>query len=422
LKKDKLNILILNSYDIGGASIAAIRFHQALLKSGVNSRLMTLHKTRNDIPEHYQYHVSGGILKKIWLKLRQRSEHRRKNSLTVPENESLSGKFSIPLASYQVHDSPHWKWADVVNLHWVNEWISAEVLVAYAKGKPLIWTLHDEHLFTGGCHYSERCNGFETDCNNCPLLVNSSQPDIANHSLNAKLHAFQQFPPNLKIVAPSGWMVKKAARSSLLNQFDGKRIFNSLDKEVFLPVPQDVCREVLGIPREKTVLLSVTQSLDDERKGFRILKEALDTEGLPENWILCTVGKSNEGFSVSGIEYKHLGSIQDQRLMAIIYNAASVFVHPATEDNLPNVVAESLMCGIPVAGFAIGGMPEMVNEENGCLADTIGPESLLEAIHKALSLGAKKNSISAAASELFSPERQAREFMALAESMVGQSD
>ncbi len=418
MSKEKPNILILSSYDVGGASIAAIRFHQALLKSGANSRLLTLHKSRNDIPEHYQYQVTGGILEKVWLKLRQRSEHRRKISLRVPDNESLSGKFSIPVASYQVHDSPHWKWADIVNLHWVNEWISAEVLVAYAKEKPLIWTLHDEHLFTGGCHYSESCRGFESDCSQCPLLVNSSQPDIANHSLNAKLHAFQQFPPNLKIVAPSEWMVKKAERSSLLNQFEGKRIFNSLDKEIFLPVPQDVCREVLGISREKTVLLSVTQSLDDERKGYRILKEALNTEGLPEDWILCTVGKSDEGFSVSGIEHKHLGSIQDQRLMAIIYNAASVFVHPATEDNLPNVVAESLMCGIPVAGFSIGGMPEMVRKENGYLANNVSPASLLEAIKNALTLSPQKHLISEAAAEQFSPERQVREFMTLVKTMV----
>lgn len=418
MSTDNLKILILSSYDVGGASIAAIRFHQALLKSGVNSRLLTLHKTRNDIPEHYQYQVTGGILEKVWLKLRQRSEHRRKISLRVPDNESLSGKFSIPVASYQIHDSPHWKWADVVNLHWVNEWISAEVLLAYAKEKPLIWTLHDEHLFTGGCHYSENCAGFESDCSNCPLLENSSQPDLANLSLQAKLHAFQQFPPRLKIIAPSEWMVKKAARSSLLHQFEGKRIFNSLDKEVFLPVPQDVCREVLGISREKQVLLSVTQSLDDERKGYRFLKEALNTAGLPENWILCTVGKSDEGFSVSGIEHKHLGSIHDQRLMAIIYNAASVFVHPATEDNLPNVVAESLMCGIPVAGFSIGGMPEMVNEENGFLADSVTPAALLDAIHKALILSPKKQEISQSAADQFSPEKQAREFMALARTMV----
>ena len=412
-------ILILSSYDVGGASIAAIRLHEALLKSGVQSRLLTLHKSKNDIPEHYQFQVSGGLRERFKLKLRQRAEHKLRNSLRLPNNESLSGKYSIPVASYEVHNSPHWKWADVVNLHWVNEWISAENLLVHAGDKPIIWTLHDEHLFTGGCHYSESCKGFESECQHCPLLANSSLPEIASLSLKAKLHAFQQFPPNMKIVAPSQWMVDKARRSSLLSNLEGRRIFNSLDRQVFHPVPDDVCREVLGIPLDKTILLTVTQSLDDERKGFKILKEALDSQGLPEDWFLCTVGKLESGISISGVPHKHLGSIQDHRLMAIIYNSASVFVHPATEDNLPNVVAEALMCGIPVAGFQIGGMPEMVNQENGFLAEEVNPSSLVDAIHQALSISAvKRKEISNLASAQFSAERQVREFMELATGMI----
>ena len=419
MEQKDLKILILSSYDVGGASIAAIRLHEALLKSGYQSRLLTLHKTKNDIPEHYQFQVSGGLPEKFKLKLRQRAEHKLRNSLRVPENENLSGKYSIPVASYEVHKSPHWKWADVVNLHWVNEWISAENLMAHAGDKPMIWTLHDEHLFTGGCHYSESCRGFETDCHDCPLLRNSSLPEIASLSLKAKLHAFQQFPPRMKIVAPSQWMVDKARRSSLLSNLEGKRIFNSLDRQIFHPVPVDVCREVLDIPREKIVLLTVTQSLDDERKGFRILKEALESKPLPENWFLLTVGKLDANISIKGIEHKHLGSIQDHRLMAIIYNSASVFVHPATEDNLPNVVAEAQMCGIPVAGFRIGGMPEMVNKENGFLAEEVHPDSLLDAIEKTLNFSEEdRKTISQAAKAQYSPEQQARSFMEFAAGML----
>jgi glycosyltransferase involved in cell wall biosynthesis len=76
------------------------------------------------------------------------------------------------------------------------------------------------------------------------------------------------------------------------------------------------------------------------------------------------------------------------------------------------------MCGIPVAGFSIGGMPEMVNKENGYLADNVSPASLLEAIQKALILSPKKHQISEAAAEQFSPERQVREFMSLVKTMV----
>jgi glycosyltransferase involved in cell wall biosynthesis len=418
LENKNLKFLILSAYDIGGASIAAIRLHEAMLKSGIQSRLLTLHKTKNDIPEHYQFQPKGGIGERISLKLRQRAEHKLRNSLRFPTEVNMAGKYSIPVASHQIHSSPHWKWADVVNVHWVNEWISSENILTHSGEKPVIWTLHDEHLFTGGCHYSESCRGFETDCSNCPLLAESSLPDIASHSLKAKLNAFQQFQPKMKVVAPSQWMVNKASKSSLLSGIEGKRIFNSLDKQVFLPVPREVCREVLGLPLEKTVLLSVTQTMSDERKGYKYLKEALEQSGLPEDWMLCTVGKLNEQNMVSGIEHKHLGSISDQRLMAIIYSSASVFVHPAVEDNLPNVVAEAHMCGIPVAGFNIGGMPEMVDAENGALAEVISGDALIGAIHKALALGSRSDLISKDAAMRYSPAKQAEEYTRLAKSLL----
>jgi glycosyltransferase involved in cell wall biosynthesis len=40
---------------------------------------------------------------------------------------------------------------------------------------------------------------------------------------------------------------------------------------------------------------------------------------------------------------------------------ADVTVIPSLEDNLPNVVLESMSCGTPVVGFDIGGIPDMVD-------------------------------------------------------------
>jgi glycosyltransferase involved in cell wall biosynthesis len=50
----------------------------------------------------------------------------------------------------------------------------------------------------------------------------------------------------------------------------------------------------------------------------------------------------------------------DDHLLSLIYSAADLFVTPSLEDNLPNVVMESIACGTPVVAFAAGGIPEMV--------------------------------------------------------------
>jgi glycosyltransferase involved in cell wall biosynthesis len=76
------------------------------------------------------------------------------------------------------------------------------------------------------------------------------------------------------------------------------------------------------------------------------------------------------------------------------------------------------MCGLPVAGFRIGGMPEMITEENGFLAAEISSDSLLHAIEKALDLNNNRPKIAESAATRFSPENHAAEFIRFASGML----
>jgi hypothetical protein len=55
-----------------------------------------------------------------------------------------------------------------------------------------------------------------------------------------------------------------------------------------------------------------------------------------------------------------LGDIKEEEKMAQLYSASDVFALPSVEDNLPNMMLESLSCGTPVLGFRVGGISEMV--------------------------------------------------------------
>ena len=60
---------------------------------------------------------------------------------------------------------------------------------------------------------------------------------------------------------------------------------------------------------------------------------------------------------------------RDARRMAEVYNAADTFVTPSLEENLPNMVMESMACGTPCIGFDVGGIPEMIDHlHNGYVA------------------------------------------------------
>ncbi|GAG74243.1 unnamed protein product, partial [marine sediment metagenome] len=54
---------------------------------------------------------------------------------------------------------------------------------------------------------------------------------------------------------------------------------------------------------------------------------------------------------------------------------------PSLEDNLPNTVIESILCGTPVIGFPVGGVSDIIRDGfNGLLCENINVDSLVKAI------------------------------------------
>ena len=65
----------------------------------------------------------------------------------------------------------------------------------------------------------------------------------------------------------------------------------------------------------------------------------------------------------------------------MVYSAADVFVICSLQDNLPNTVLESLACGIPVIGPAVGGISDMVRDGvNGLIVESPDAGFLANAI------------------------------------------
>ena len=69
-----------------------------------------------------------------------------------------------------------------------------------------------------------------------------------------------------------------------------------------------------------------------------------------------------------------------------LYSVAHLFVIPSLQDNLPNTIIESMLCGTPVVGFDTGGIPEMIeHKKNGYLAEYKSSEDLAAGMTWALS-------------------------------------
>jgi glycosyltransferase involved in cell wall biosynthesis len=85
------------------------------------------------------------------------------------------------------------------------------------------------------------------------------------------------------------------------------------------------------------------------------------------------------------IRYHNFGYIWDARKMNLLSYAANFTIVPSLQENLSNVIMESLASGTPVIAFDVGGNSDMIiNNFNGYLINEINSEKLSEKIISAL--------------------------------------
>jgi glycosyltransferase involved in cell wall biosynthesis len=174
-------------------------------------------------------------------------------------------------------------------------------------------------------------------------------------------------------------MYEEASSSELMGDFPNYHIPYGIDTTVFKPYERAFVRDVFNLPPDKKILLFVSDSLKNERKGFELLKQAL-SEIYNDKFWLCAVG--NNDVDTGHLENScNFGRINDERLIALLYSACDAFVLPSREDNFPNVLLEATACGTPVIAFPIGGVPDIIEDgKNGLIAKNVSSVALAEAI------------------------------------------
>ncbi|MFZ4633793.1 MAG: glycosyltransferase family 4 protein [Saprospiraceae bacterium] len=348
-----MKVALLNTYPHGGAGVACRRLAQALPSVGVEAHLLT----RDDAGKKWPFYAE------------------RLSFLPYEKDKTVRFSFSPANFGTDLRKNKVVQQADVIHLHWINQgFLSLKNIAQLAElGKPLVWTLHDMWAFTGGCHYSGDCRQFEHGCGSCPYVRRPGPNDLSSHIF---LQKQRYFPKKMHFVTCSGWLAGLARESALLRDYPVVDIPNPIDTAVFAPVTDAerlAYRQSLGAPPDAWLLLFVAMKISEKRKGFHLLKNALEhlkatRPDLPLR--IMVLGKGDpEALSALPYPVHPLGLVHDVKLLTQAYAAADVFAIPSLEDNLPNTVMEALACGVPVVGFRTGGIPEMVQHgDQGFLA------------------------------------------------------
>ena len=127
--------------------------------------------------------------------------------------------------------------------------------------------------------------------------------------------------------------------------------------------------------------------------------------------------------SVSGYRHTHFGQVESDELQALLYQAADVFVIPSLEEAFGQTALEAIACGTVVAGFAVGGIGDIVqNDLNGLLVMRGDSNALGHAIMRLLKDEALRvrwqETCQAWVKARFSFDRNATAYHALYESLL----
>jgi glycosyltransferase involved in cell wall biosynthesis len=82
----------------------------------------------------------------------------------------------------------------------------------------------------------------------------------------------------------------------------------------------------------------------------------------------------------------YVGHLPHADLAALVGGAGVALCTPCWEEPYGLVVAEALACGTPVAAFARGALPEILDGASGCLAEPDDVDALADAARRALAL------------------------------------
>jgi glycosyltransferase involved in cell wall biosynthesis len=145
-------------------------------------------------------------------------------------------------------------------------------------------------------------------------------------------------------------------------------ILNGYNDAVFFPVDSQECRNKLGIPRDKKIIVNVAK-LYDVVKGHEVLIRALHEVTKKRDDTVCYIVGDGELRAsleklISTLKLDHCVKIvgaKPHNEIPLWINACDVFVLPSLNEGNPVVMFECLGCGKPFIGTRVGGIPDVIS-------------------------------------------------------------
>lgn len=146
-------------------------------------------------------------------------------------------------------------------------------------------------------------------------------------------------------------------------------IHNGIDPAPFRNA--EASAELRNLARGRKVILNVGSI--EPRKNQRFFLQLVPH--LSEDCVVCLIGDGPELANLKRIAVQkglneRIIFAGERRDVANWMQAADLYFHTALNENCPVTLLEAMACGLPTAAFAVGGIPEILNYQDGSLIDS----------------------------------------------------
>lgn len=268
-------------------------------------------------------------------------------------------------------------------VHWVSGYANAKYVRTLQEltGAKVYYWMIDEACLSGGCHFPWDCEGYKSGCTNCPM----SKSNIIQSTIRKNfLHKQRYIPKDAKVVLPTEMDRIRLEQSLLWKGHAWHKMIEIVNEEIFYPAEDAAAlRKGLGLPVDKRLILFGSANLSEERKGMKVLIEAL--QEIDRDDVVCVVIGSQDKLDIK-LPNIRLGRV-DIPTLAKLYRVADIFVCPSLEDSGPQMINQSIMSGTPVVAFEMGVAFDIVKTgKTGYLAKWNDAEDLAKGINCVLDM------------------------------------
>jgi glycosyltransferase involved in cell wall biosynthesis len=226
-----------------------------------------------------------------------------------------------------------------------------------------------------------------------PVVCTAHGSDIHTYPNQNRLTRFvtQQAIQELEVVIAVSADLKAKARMLAMPKDDIRVIGNGVDLGKFTPIDKQQAREELGLARHAKILLYASRL--DRAKGLSDLLLAFETvQARRGDCLLALVGDGpyrqhleKEIHELGLYDCVFLAGLRPHAEIAKWMSACDLVVQPSLREGAPLPIYEAMACGRPVIASRVGGMPEIIaNDELGFLVPPSSPKALAESLLRAL--------------------------------------